>query len=516
MNQPQFSTGQILNNRYRLVNLLGEGGFGAVYRAWDMSLQTPCAVKRNFDTTPEAQKQFEQEARILANLHHPNLPRVTDYFTIPGFGQFLVMDFVEGEDLHSKLTGQVPMPEREVLAWADQICEALTYLHTQQPSIIHRDIKPANIRVTPQGRAMLVDFGIAKAFDPSRSTTAGAKAVTPGYSPIEQYGHSKTDARSDVYALGATLYHLLTGVQPPESIERLQADTLMPPTPLSPSVGAAILTAMALHPDRRFQTAAAFQAALQGHEFPLFTVNQRAGVAPAVGTATRLVPAPTFGTPPSSGGLPQPAQRKFLVAGGIGLLLLLALFCGVLLGGLLPALSSEPPPPSPVPSESVPPATSPSLPDEPTAIPAARSPIPTEFPPTASALPTETSSPALDPPITPTPTRTPVPQPTTDPNAFFCPGALPTRLKVGDQIRVTFTTGDPSRLRKDPMVDPKNTLVQLAEGTKMTILDGPICAARPNTNGLAFVFWHVRVTDTGQTGWVAEGDLENYYLEELP
>lgn len=520
MTAPQFSTGQILNNRYRLVNLLGQGGFGAVYRAWDLSLKTPCAVKRNFDTTPEAQIQFEREAHLLATLHHPNLPRVTDYFTIPGLGQFLVMDFVDGEDLQNKLSQAAPLPESEVLTWAEQICQALTYLHGQQPPIIHRDIKPANLRITSQGRAMLVDFGIAKTFDPINSTTAGAKAVTPGYSPIEQYGHSKTDARSDIYALGATLYHLLTGVQPPESVERLQKDTLAPLNTLnpaiSPHVAVAILQAMTLHPDHRFQTAAEFQAALQNLTSSLFTVNPgRVGVAPAVGSATRHVPTPKFEPPtfPLLESIKQRFPQKFLLAGGVGLLLILALFCGVFMGGILPDLTTVPPP-SPYPSQTHLPALVPTE-IHPAAL-SSPSPIPTDVQPTAPPLPTFTISPTLRPIFSPTPTRTIIPQPTTDPNVFVCPGALPTRLKIGDRIRVTFTTGDPSRLRKDPIVDSKNTLVQLAEGTEMTILDGPICAPRPNTNNLSFVFWHVKVTSTGQTGWVAEGDLETYYLEELP
>jgi serine/threonine protein kinase len=170
---------------------------------------------------PDAQRQFLREAKILANLSHPNLPRVTDYFLEKTNGQYLVMDFVEGQDLQQMLEDRGgPFSEGQAAEWASQISDALAYLHSQSPPIIHRDIKPANIRITPAGKAVLVDFGIAKVFDPQVKTTVGARAVSPGYSPVEQYGIGKTDRRTDIYALGATLYTLLTGVEPPESTQR--------------------------------------------------------------------------------------------------------------------------------------------------------------------------------------------------------------------------------------------------------------------------------------------------------
>jgi len=198
--------GQLLNSRYRIVKLLGQGGFGAVYRAWDTNLHGPVAVKENFDPSPASQNQFAREASMLFLLRHNNLPRVIDHFNIPGQGQYLVMDFIEGEDLQAMLdqTGG-PLDEATVLPWIEQVCDALEYMHSQNPPVIHRDIKPANIKITPQGQAILVDFGIAKTFDPNLATTQGARAVTPGFSPNEQYGQGRTDARTDVYALGATL-----------------------------------------------------------------------------------------------------------------------------------------------------------------------------------------------------------------------------------------------------------------------------------------------------------------------
>jgi serine/threonine-protein kinase len=217
-----LAQGQVLNNRYRIVNLLGQGGFGAVYRAWDVNLKRPCAVKENLDTSPEAQAQFEREALILAGLIHPNLARVTDHFFVPDQGQYLVMDFVEGEDLHQMIESSGgPISEQDAVRWVSQVCDALSYMHTQQPPIIHRDIKPANIKVTPEGKAMLVDFGIAKIYDPKLRTTVGARAITPGYSPPEQYGQGKTDLRSDIFALGATMYTMLTARVPPDSVDVL-------------------------------------------------------------------------------------------------------------------------------------------------------------------------------------------------------------------------------------------------------------------------------------------------------
>ncbi|MBN1149444.1 MAG: protein kinase, partial [Anaerolineales bacterium] len=259
--------GVILHQRYRIVKSLGQGGFGAMYRAWDMTLDRQCAIKENLDTSPEARRQFLREAKILANLSHPNLPRVTDYFFIQLQGQYLVMDYVEGQDLQEMIDDQGGgLPEDRVLPWIEQVCEALEYLHSQNLPIIHRDIKPANIKITPQGQAMLVDFGIAKLYDPNLKTTVGAQAVTAGFSPVEQYGKGVTDARSDLYALGATLYALLTGEEPPESVGRVVHDPLTPPRKLNPAIShrteASLLRVLQIDPDQRFQRAADFKAAL--------------------------------------------------------------------------------------------------------------------------------------------------------------------------------------------------------------------------------------------------------------
>ena len=305
-----LATGQILRDRYRIARLLGQGGFGAVYRAWDMNLDKLCALKENLDTSENAQRQFKREARMLSDLSHPNLPRVIDHFIIPGQGQYLVMDFIEGQDLQEKLAqagGQ--LAEAQALDWIIQVCEALEYLHSQNPPVIHRDIKPANIKITPQGRAVLVDFGIAKAYDPAARTTVGARAVTPGFSPLEQYsGSGRTDARTDLYALGATLYMLLTGQAPPEAPDRNLGTALAAPRQLnpavSPAVEQAVLTAMALLPENRYPSARAMRQALQAARQGASNPGRTDPVLPTA----RAAP-PSFTAPPQgpAQALPGPA-----------------------------------------------------------------------------------------------------------------------------------------------------------------------------------------------------------------
>ena len=267
-------TGQVLQNRYRIVKLLGQGGFGAVYRAWDINLNKACALKENHQLTPEGQRQFFQEASILSDLRHPNLPRVTDYFDDRG-KQYLVMDFIKGETLQHALKRLGALPVDQVLTWMGQISDALVYLHTQSTPIVHRDIKPENIIILPPtqthpyGQAVLVDFGIAKLQATGRMTGSGARGFgTPAYSPPEQYTLQGTDIRSDVYSLGATFYTLLTGQEPTDSINRRAGLILLAPRQINPTipghVETVLLKAMHLEPDHRFQSIADFQQALVG------------------------------------------------------------------------------------------------------------------------------------------------------------------------------------------------------------------------------------------------------------
>lgn len=276
----------VLNKRYRIVKLLGQGGYGAVYRAWDINLNRHCAVKENLNTSPEAYRQFAREATILANLSHPNLPRVTDHFTIPDQGQYLVMDFVEGEDLASLVYQQGIMSQEQAIEWISQVLDALAYLHGRQPPVVHRDVKPSNIRITPEGKAILVDFGLVKTYDPGMKTTLGARAVTPGYAPPEQYGRGSTDPRSDIYALGATLYNLLTGLDPMESVRRMIGGRMAPVSQVNPQIpvyiSEAVERAMDVEPSQRFQTAAEFKTALHPETPAAYVAPQYGAQQPVV------------------------------------------------------------------------------------------------------------------------------------------------------------------------------------------------------------------------------------------
>src|SRR5260370_15914831 len=266
----------ILQSRYSVVQTLGKGGMGAVYEAIDLRLGHSVALKQTLTSDEEQWKQFEREARMMAWLNHPVLPRVSDYFT-EGHRAFFVMQFVEGNDLAEIIAQQPgPLPRQAVVAWADQLLDALIYLHTHERQIIHRDIKPHNLKVTRGGQIVLLDFWLAKTqtADPFGSVSCTSVfGYTPRYAPLEQIKDLCTSPQSDIYALGATLYHLLTGVKPPDALARATALVSARPNPLKPAneiieaVGAelaAILTrAMAQNPDERYATAAEFREALR-------------------------------------------------------------------------------------------------------------------------------------------------------------------------------------------------------------------------------------------------------------
>jgi serine/threonine protein kinase len=266
--------GDVLRERYRIESHLGKGGMGTVFLAHDITLDIQVALKENLNINPESERQFHREARLLAGLRHPNLPRVTDHFILED-RQYLVMDYIEGVDLNERVAEQRPTVE-EIVGWADAIADALNFLHTRRPPIIHRDIKPANLKLQKNGRVVLVDFGIAKVFDQSQTTT-GARGLTPGFSPPEQYGGKRTDERSDQYALAATLYLLLTNKRPADSIQRsLGKESLIPIRQLRPDVPehveAAIERGLALDQDQRFPNIDSFRSALRG-ELALETIR---------------------------------------------------------------------------------------------------------------------------------------------------------------------------------------------------------------------------------------------------
>lgn len=257
----------ILNNRYRIKEILGQGGMGSVYRVIDENLGVEVAVKENLYITEEYSRQFRLEANILASLRNPNLPRVFDHFVIEGQGQYLVMDYIEGEDLRQRMDRLGILPDEEVIVLGAAICDALKFLHTRVPPILHRDVKPGNIKINPQGEVYLVDFGLAKIDEGNQITSTGARAMTPGYSSPEQYGTARTDARSDVYSLGATLYASLTATIPEDGLARaMEQIDLTPLRKRNPRVSrklARVLEkALAIHPDDRFQTAIELKLAL--------------------------------------------------------------------------------------------------------------------------------------------------------------------------------------------------------------------------------------------------------------
>lgn len=297
----------VLQGRYRIVRQLGQGGMGAVYEAIDQRLDTTVALKETLFSEERLRKQFEREARLLARLHHPALPRVSDHFSEDD-GQFLVMQFIPGDDLSEMMNRKRgPFPANQVLTWADQLLDALDYLHTQDPQIVHRDIKPQNLKLTSRGQIILLDFGLAKgqAGEISRVTTsASIFGYTPNYAPLEQIQALGTDSRSDLYSLAATLYHLTTGVKPPDALTRAAALVNGQPDPLlkasesnpevSPDVDEVLAKAMAQNREQRYATAADMRSALHEAEQASTVVNR--GEAQTVLFPTpppKTVPVPT-------------------------------------------------------------------------------------------------------------------------------------------------------------------------------------------------------------------------------
>lgn len=276
--------GSLLRDRYEIVEIIGEGGMGCIYKAIDRRLEGRFTAIKEIQPDPDHRpedraldrRQFQREASTLARLDHPNLPKVSDFFS-EGERDYLVMDFVPGHDLGQAIDQALRrgefIPESQVLAWAEQLIDALRYLHTQDPPVLHRDVKPANIKLTPDGVIKLVDFGLVQVLAPdeNRTITVVQGRGTALYTPLEQYGGDmgSTDARTDLYALGATLYHLLTSTPPPEAKQRfLNPRSLRDPRDINPAIGdrtaRAVLWAMAMHPDDRPAEVGALAAVLLG------------------------------------------------------------------------------------------------------------------------------------------------------------------------------------------------------------------------------------------------------------
>ena len=280
--------GEILKERYKIRRIIGQGGMGSVYLADDIRHEGRLTALKEVFHDPEmeaelrqqARDQFLREATTLARLDHPNLPKVSDFFSIDE-RDYLAMDFVPGKDLSVLMTEtrlkKENLPEREVLSWAGQLADALNYLHNQNPPILHRDIKPSNMKLTPNGVIKLVDFGLVKILASEEVTiTVVQGRGTAVYTPLEQYGGDAghTDVRSDIFSFGATLYHLLTNQAPEEARDRfLNPGLLTLSRDINPSISPrserAILWAMSLHPDERPQNIEEFRQALLGDWDPI-------------------------------------------------------------------------------------------------------------------------------------------------------------------------------------------------------------------------------------------------------
>jgi serine/threonine protein kinase len=300
----------LLQNRYLVQKLVRQGGMGAVYQALDQRLGNTVALKETLFTDDTLRAAFEREAHLLARLRHSVLPVVSDHF-VDGEGQFLVMQFISGDDLGGILKRQArPFAVDDVLRWADQLLDALDYLHTQHPPIVHRDIKPQNLKLTERRDIVLLDFGLAKSISSHDSRLTMGLSVagyTLEYAPLEQILGEGTDQRSDLYALAATLYYILTGAVPPDARTRAAALLDERPDPLHPAsetghgvpVGVAEILheTMAVRPDRRPASAAAMRNLL------------RAAREQAVVPAALKEPASSPETPPIAADNPEPVSR---------------------------------------------------------------------------------------------------------------------------------------------------------------------------------------------------------------
>jgi serine/threonine protein kinase len=370
-----LAPGTLLQNRYRVSHQIGGGGMGAVYQATDTRLGVPVALKEMLpqpgldpQTLAQLRRQFQQEATVLARLDHNHLVDVTDFFEEEG-NAYLVMKFIEGESLAKRIEQRGALPEAEVLAWADQLLDALAYCHSQ--GVIHRDIKPQNVIIRPGGQAVLVDFGLFKLWDPHdpHTKTVMRGMGTPEYAPPEQYdaeeGH--TDPRSDIYGLGATLYHALTGKKPPTATMRIVNPTALKPiqsivTQASAQTEAAVTRSMELRPADRFQSAQKMAAALG------IGTTAQAHITLSRPDPTRVIPAVRPAIPAAP-----PKRTGLWIALGAGGVLLIGLVAAVMGGALaLPSQvnrRAETPVPASVEPTTPPPTATPTPTPEPTSPP---------------------------------------------------------------------------------------------------------------------------------------------------
>jgi formylglycine-generating enzyme required for sulfatase activity len=297
--------GQVIKDHYRVAKVLGQDGFGGVYRAWDLNMNSSCVLEEVIDPSGGMGRWFERRASQLARTRHNNLPRILDAFSLPMQGHYLVVELIEGQSLESKLGEQGRgFPETMVIPWINPVCDALSYLHDQEPPIYHCAVKPGNIIVTGEDQVMLVGLRVASINAPQEGFPPGVDVANQGYSPPEIYGRGHVQPRSDVYSLGATMYRLLTAERPPESLLVMGKDVPPPESvyEINPQVNystsAAIQRAMEIDPEKRFESVESFKKGLAG---------KSEAYAPAPASLLPLESQPTYSlretpaTPPGQG-----------------------------------------------------------------------------------------------------------------------------------------------------------------------------------------------------------------------
>ncbi|MFZ2487441.1 MAG: protein kinase [Anaerolineae bacterium] len=451
----EIRTNVILMGRYQVQGELGRGGMGSVYLAYDLQHRRPVAIKVARLAGADARAQFRKEALYLQRLHHHNLPRVLDTFS-DDQRDFLVMEYIPGDDLESLVQRQGSQPEWLVLRWADELLDVLDYLHMQDPPIIHRDVKPGNLKLRQNDTLVLVDFGIAKEYRPEGGPARGINAVSPGFSPPEQYSEAPTDERTDVYAAGATLYYLLTGQAPAPAPDReAGVATVAPVAKLAPKTSQAtdrlVMQALHLASGERWGNAAEMRRTAQVASRKLITTGP---LPPVPELPANLPKASTSQLLPAQSGKRRTGLALASALLGVALLAVAALLWVVSSRAnddVLPAptaiatLAAD----TPV-SVLAAPAASPMgvatvVTLLPTAITSAlATPAAEAAPPTSTPLPTST-------PITPadTPTAPPVDTATPMPTATLSPASTPTQAAV-----VPTATPNPTATPKPPTATP--------------------------------------------------------------
>lgn len=461
-----LDVGQLLRDRYNILSVIAQGGMGAIYEATDEVLGIKVAVKENLFSQEVAIRQFKAEAQILASLRHPNLPRVTDHFEIPGQGQYLIMDYVYGSDLKDLLNEKGAFSEEEAIKIGLEVCKALDYLHKRKPPVIHRDIKPGNIKISDTDEVHLVDFGLAKQAIAGEQTITGAQALTPGFAPPEQYGQG-TDYRTDIYSLGATLYAAVTMEAPVDGLSRAAGNdtwiNIQEENPkITPRFNEVINKAMAIKVADRFQSAEEFLQALSS-----ISGASRDATVLSPDSQNLLTDSQRQSTAVTLDDAKSPKKKFSVWIAIVGMLLLAAIAGAVFLGSrfLLPLLSSE--------SESA--ITSQTLADvteesDEQEIVALSDDEPTLEP---TAEPTETPAPVLaEAESTPVPTETITPTTT----------LVPTPIGGGQGV-IAFASDRDNGIPQIFLID-----VQTRELTQLTSFDRGACQPDWSPNGDQIIF----------------------------